>query len=154
MKRLVTTDDVTGHVLSQWSGGEEQVLLPVNGRTHRQVPTITGPSSYSGMRWNGTAFEPIPPAPVRKIDSLDFVRRFTAAEETAVDKGDEAGDFNIRAAKRRLSLVKDQVDLDHADVIYYLGYLKQKSLDPLTPTDQRVWPDAATADTRIAAIRA
>lgn len=152
MKRIVTTDDATGNVTSEWRGGDEQTLGPVAGRTHRVVANDS--TSYIGTRWNGSDFEPIPPAPVRRLEPLDFVRRFTAGEEAAIDRLDTAGDLNVRAAKRRLSLVKDTVDLDHADVPLYLGYLKQKSLGANTPADQKVWPDAATADSRIAVIRA
>lgn len=60
MKRIVTTDNATGNVVSEWSGGAEQDLQPVAGRTHR---VVTDETSYSGRRWNGTAFEPIPPVP-------------------------------------------------------------------------------------------
>ncbi len=65
MKRMITTDDVTGNVLSEWHGGDDQTLEPVPGRTHR---TVTGADSYSGQRWNGTAFEAVTPPVVDPLD--------------------------------------------------------------------------------------
>lgn len=144
MKRIVTTDDVTGHVLADWRGGDEQTLAPVAGRTHRQLAS-GDTASYSGTRWNGSAFEPIPPAPVRVIPAIDFMRRFTREEENAIDA---LADTN-RDVKRwmRRAMKVDTVNLDHAEVIGGLAYLKSVGIPS-------VWADTATADARIIEIRA
>lgn len=144
MKRIVTIDDVTGNVLGEWSGGNEQDLAPVAGRTY--ITLAEGDTaSHMGLRWNGSSFELIPPAPVRVLSPIDFARRFTRAEETAIDT---LADTNriVKALMRRLTLVQT-VNLDHADVIAGLAYLKSVGIPS-------VWADAATADSRIAAIRA
>lgn len=78
-KRLITTDDATGNVLAEWSGGDEQTLGPVAGRTHRPV---TGDQSYSGMRWNGTAFVALPLAePVEDTQVENLWRIETKLDE-------------------------------------------------------------------------
>ena len=123
MKRIVTTNDVTGNVLCQWMGGDEQSLGPVMGHTHREVVDET---NYSGKRWTGTAFEPIVPPPVRTISRLDFARLFTAAEDIAID---DAGVLNktVRHLQRRLNLATT-VNLDHADVVSGTAYLVSQGL--------------------------
>ena len=66
MKRIVTIDDATGNVISEWCGGKEQELLPMPGQTHRIL--VTGDkTSYIGQQWNGTAFILQPQLP--RIDS-------------------------------------------------------------------------------------
>ena len=122
-KRIVTINDVTGNVLSEWQGGDEQTLGPVAGRTHLLV---TGDASYIGKRWNGTAFEPVVPPPVRTISRLDFARLFTAAEDIAID---DAGVLNktVRHLQRRLNLATT-VNLDHADVVSGTAYLVSQGL--------------------------
>ena len=120
-KRLVTTDDATGRVISEWQGGDEQDLAPVVGRTHRAV---TGEASYSGRRWNGTAFEPIVPPPVRTISPLDFARLFTQAEDEAIDA---SIDTAVKFLRRRLNLATT-VNLDHADVVNGTLLLVSKGL--------------------------
>ena len=120
-KRLVTTDDATGHVISEWQGGDEQTLGPVVGRTHRAV---TGDASYSGYRWTGTTFAPIVPPPVRTISRLDFARLFTQAEDEAIDASVDAA---VKFLRRRLNLATT-VNLDHADVVNGTLLLVSKGL--------------------------
>lgn len=55
MKRIVTIEDSTGNVVSQWSGGDEQNLGPVAGRTHITLDK-RDEADYSGQRWNGKTF--------------------------------------------------------------------------------------------------
>lgn len=122
MRRLVTTDDATGAVIDQWSGGEEQTLAPVAGRTHRDVPNDD--TNYIGMRWTGTAFEAMRPVAPRVISKLDFARLFTQAEDVAIDA---SPDVDVRFLARRLRLA-DSVNLDHADVAAGLDVLIAKGL--------------------------
>ena len=75
-KRIVTTDDLTGNVISQWRGGDEQNLEPVAGRTHH-VLAEGDTTDYSGQRWNGAAFiKPPSPAPADALDTI--LRRIEA----------------------------------------------------------------------------
>ena len=144
MKRIVITRDSNGAVVGQWSGGDEQDLAPVAGHTY--ITLAAGDTrDYNGQRWTGTAFALIPPAPVRVLSPLDFARRFTMAEEAAIDA---LADTNrtVKAWMRRLGLATS-VNLDHADVINGLTYLKSVGVPS-------VWADAMTADRRIAEIRA
>lgn len=68
-KRIVTIEDATGNVVSEWCGGDEQVLQPVAGRTHF---VVTGEASFSGQRWNGTAFEPrVSVAVLSQLDRIE-----------------------------------------------------------------------------------
>lgn len=145
-KRIVTIDATTGHVLSEWMGGQDQTLPdPPVGQTRIDVTEGYSRTSFSGLRWNGSAFEAIPPAPVRVLSAADFARRFTMAEETAIDT---LADTNrvVKAWMRRLMLVQT-VHLDHADVINGLAYLKSVGVPS-------IWADVATADRRIVEIRA
>ena len=142
-KRVVTTDDVTGNVMSQWAGGDEQSVGIVPGRTNRTL-ALGDINDYAGYRWNGTAFEVIPPAPVRVLSPCEFVRRFTLAEEVAIDTLSDT-DRTVKIWRHRVWL-STSVNLDHADVINGLAYLKSVSVPSLWPTTKR-------ADQRIAEIR-
>lgn len=141
--RLITVDTSTGNVVCSWMGGDDQTLAPVAGRTHIPVDP-EDPRDYSRQRWDGTAFEPIHPAPVRVITPLDFARRFSMAEDTAIDVVADA-DRTVKAWMRRLTLAHS-VDLDHQDVIAGLAHLKSVGIPS-------VWADTATADRRIREIR-
>ena len=144
MKRIVTVTDGNGLVQSQWAGGDEQSLGPVTGRTH--ITLQDGDTTdYSGHRWTGTVFVRITPAPVRVLSPLDFSRRFTLAEEGAIDTLSTTN-VTVKAWARRLSLATS-VNLDHADVTAGLTYLKSIGIPA-------IWPDATTADRRITEIRA
>lgn len=79
------------------------------------------------------------------LTPIDFARRFTMAEETAIDALSESNRI-VSAWMRRLSLA-ESVNLDHRDVVAGLAYLKSVGIPS-------VWPDAETANARIAAIRA
>ena len=144
MKRIITTDDATGNVLSQWAGGDEQELAPVASRTHRTLQAGDA-ADYSEKRWTGTAFVSKAARPVRVISPLDFARRFTLAEEGAIDTLSDSNK-TVKAWMRRLTLATS-VNLDHQDVIAGLAYMKAVGVPA-------IWPDEATADTRITAIRA
>ena len=144
MKRIVTVSDSDGHVLAQWIGGDDQALSSVAGRTHITLQ-VGDTADYSGQRWTGTVFEPIPPRPVRVLSPLDFARRFTLAEEGAIDTL-ATTNVTVKAWARRLSL-STSVNLDHADVAGGLAYLKSIGIPA-------IWPDATTADRRIVEIRA
>ena len=80
MKRIVTTDDATGTVLSQWRGGDEQTLEPVTGRTHR--PVLDDATDCSGQRWNGTTFVRVPPSAPTSDPLTDHLLRL----ETKLDQ--------------------------------------------------------------------
>ena len=77
VKRIVTVDDATGNVLSDWRGGDEQTLEPVAGRTHLDV--ANDDTDYTGQRWNGTSFELVPKPP-----SPPVVARLTVANDLEV----------------------------------------------------------------------
>ena len=71
MKRIVTIHTDTGHVASQWQGGDEQDLEPVAGRTHLTLAE-DDTADYSGQRWDGTAFErPVVARAVNQLDRLE-----------------------------------------------------------------------------------
>ena len=144
MKRIVTVTDSDGHVQSQLTGGDDLTLRPVAGRTHITLQA-DDTADYSGYRWTGTTFEPIPRPPVRVLSPLDFSRRFTFAEEGAIDTLSTTN-VTVKAWARRLSLAT-AVNLDHADVTAGLAYLKSIGIPA-------IWPDATTADRRITEIRA
>ena len=59
MKRIVTIQDTTGHVIGQWNGGDNQMLDLVAGRTHRTLAE-GDTTDYSGQRWTGEQFEAVP----------------------------------------------------------------------------------------------
>ena len=123
MKRIVTTDNATGNVISEWTGGDDQTLSSVTGRTHRLL--VDGDTTnYSGKRWNGTAFEPIPAVPLRVISPLDFARLFTQAEDEAIDA---SIDTAVKFLRRRLNLATT-VNFDHADVVNGTLLLVSKGL--------------------------
>ena len=142
MKRLVTTENGSGRVVSEWQGGTEQTLDPRQGHTHRSVPNDG--ASYSGQRWNGLGFEPMPPDPIRVLSPLEFVRRFTIAEEIAIDALAET-DRTVKVWQHRLSLATS-VNLDHADVAAGLAYVKSVGIPS-------VWATEQVANRRIAEIR-
>lgn len=152
MKQIVTVRDADSIAIGQWTGGDNQTLPPRAGYT--QVAILENEEQqYAGMRWlGGTSFEAVTPV-IRKLSPLDFVRRFTVTEEKTIRRLAKSNE-DVELAINRLALVKESVDLDHLDVLTYLGLMKRVSLDPNTPANLRVWPDAATADTRIAVIRA
>ena len=108
-------------------------------------PDWAGPGSLVGRRWTGTSFEMVPPAPVRVLSPIDFARRFTLAEEAAIDALSD-NDRIVKVWIRRLSLATS-VNLDHADVVAGLAYLKSVGIPA-------IWPDIATANKRAAEIRA
>ena len=72
-KRILTVDDVTGRVIGDWCGGDEQSLGPVADRTHIPVPA-EDTTDYLGSRWDGGAtFTPVPvpePAPDPVLERL------------------------------------------------------------------------------------
>ena len=124
--------------------GDEQSLEVASGRTHRTL-AAGDMQDYSGHRWDGTAFVRIPPAPIRVLTPLEFARRFTLAEDTAIDTLADT-DRIVKAWRYRLALAQ-QVDLDHADVAAGLAYVKSVGIPS-------VWADVTTADRRIREIRA
>ena len=127
-KRIVMIDNGTGNVMSQWSGGDEQDLAPIAGRTH--ITLAAGDTKdYSSHRWTGTVFELVRPAPVRVLSPLNFACLFTFAEEEAIDV---LADTNrtLKGWMWRLSLATT-VNLDHPDVVNGTAYLVSKGL--LTP---------------------
>jgi hypothetical protein len=74
-KRIVTIEDITGNVLAEWAGGQEQSLPdPPAGRSHRDV-TASPRTSHSGLRWTGNTFVPIPPTPATptQLDRIESV---------------------------------------------------------------------------------
>ena len=140
-KRIVTTDDATGAVVSTWRGGDDDDLAEVSGRTHRVVPDDG--VEYHGKRWNGSTFEAIPPAPVRVLSPLDFARRFSLTEEAEIDTLSDSNK-RVKAWMRRLSLA-GTVNLDHPDVALGLQFIKSVGIPS-------VWANEAQADRRIAEI--
>lgn len=144
MTRIAVVEETSRRVVQQWTGGDEQSITTTTGYT--QVALADNAPSVIGLKWvGGTTFAPFPPAPLRVVSPLDFARRFTMAEDRAIDALADT-DRTVKAWMRRLSLA-DSVNLDHADVAAGLAYLKSVGIPS-------VWADAAAADTRIAAIRA
>lgn len=92
--------------------------------------------------------------PAKRIISLPaFLDRITAVEQKAFNALRD-NDADARVFWDRLMAAEDTgVNLDNPKLIAGLAYVKAKALDPATPADQRIWPDEATADTRIAEIR-
>ena len=108
-KRIVTTDDATGNVVSQWAGGDEQNLAPVMGRTHREVPDDG--AVYIGQRWNGTAFEAIPKATLAMLATaesrrIDFLT--TIADEIA--RADPAA-WNNMTRDQKVAAIRDRANI-------------------------------------------
>ena len=93
--------------------------------------------------------------PAKRIIAIDdFVARITVPEMAAFQA---LMDNNATARAWWAKLMTRQnkgVDLDSPDLVTGLAFVKVKALDSATPADQRVWADAATADARIAALRA
>lgn len=142
MKRLAIVEDATGLVVQEWRGGDEQSIAATAGYT--QVALAEDVPSVAGWTWTGgTTFKAPPPS--RTIAPIDFARRFTLAEEAAIDALSES-DRIVKAWMRRLTLATS-VDLDHADIVNGLAYLKSVGIPS-------VWADTATADRRIVEIRA
>ena len=145
MRRYVIVETATGNVKSVWQGGDEQDITAPEGCLKIAIVT-DDTTDYTRKRWNGRSFDDIPPAPPSRILlPIDFVRRFTIDEDIAIDT---LADTNkrVKAWRRRLEIVTS-VRLDHPEVIAGLAYLKSVGI-PF------IWPDEATADVRIAAIRA
>lgn len=118
------------------------------------VSEVNASIEFSAAEWTtivGTGFTP---PPTRIISLPAFLDRITAAEQKAFNKLRDA-DADARVFWDRLMAAEvTGVNLDNPKLIAGLDYVKAKALDPATPADQRVWPDTATADTRIAALRA
>lgn len=63
-KRILTVDDVTGDIVEQWIGTDDQVLPPAQpgpkGNPRTRIDITSMPSmvnaQYKKKRWNGTAF--------------------------------------------------------------------------------------------------
>lgn len=144
MPRLVTIDESTGAVLSEWIGGEDQTLSdPPAGQVRLTDPPAPADGVIVGKRWDGSAFVTIDPPPVRRLSRLAFARRFTFDEHVAIETA-AATDAGIRAFLRLMDIAED-VGLDDDDLVAGLAYLKSVHVP---------WADDETADTRIAAIRA
>ena len=141
---IVTGDNETSALDFEWAKFDAQPLPAglIEVTTH---PDWSGGGSLIGRRWTGTQFEIIPPAPARVISPVAFTRRFTLAEEAAIDT---LADTNriVKIWRYRLTLAQ-HVDLDHADVAAGLAYIKSVGIPS-------VWADVATADQRIRDIRA
>ena len=86
-----------------------------------------------------------PPPPDRKLLPLAFSDRFTLGELSAIEALADS-DHTVRAWLRKMTLAS-VVHLDDNNVINGLAYLKSVGIPAL-------WADSATADIRIAAIRA
>src|SRR3990167_876508 len=112
MNRIITTDDLTGRVISEWCGGVDQALEPVAGRTHRPVPDDG--KGYDGQRWTGVAFEAIPsPPPVTPDDAATAEARrkdIIATCALMVMQRDRTA-WNAMTSAQRLDAVRQQVDL-------------------------------------------
>lgn len=143
MKRVVLVDDATGQVVGEWQGDEAQAPVAPSGRT---FVAVADGDPYLGKVWQGgTTFDEPPAAAVRVIPLRDFLRRITLAEQEAFD---ELMETNRRARVwwQRLT-AGDTVDLDHLELIAGFGFVKALGIPA-------IWPDEATADARIAQIRA
>lgn len=141
---LITGDNETAAWDFEWAKYDADPLPPgVLEVTNR--PDWAGPGSLIGHRWTGTSFEVVPPKPVRMLSPIDFARRFTLTEEAAIDALSDI-DRIVKVWIRRLSLATS-VNLDHADVVAGLSYLKSVGIPA-------IWPDIATANRRVAEIRA
>ena len=127
MKRIVTTENATGNVVSEWSGGDEQDLEPVVGRTHREVPDDD--VSYRGQRWDGAAFVPITQVAPRVIPAEQLMDLLTQAERIAIrqrGRGNAAvlPDDTILDLIHQLDAKQGRgVSLDSAKLSTGLGYL-------------------------------
>ncbi len=114
-------------------------------------PAWAGLGSMLGgtLAADGT-FTPFVPPPRRDIAVGTFLERLTVDEHTAMEQLANTRP-RIRAMLTRL-LATGRVGLDRTDLVDFLAYLK-------TPQGGGVgvngmWPDVATADARIAALRA
>ena len=96
-------------------------------------------------RWVNNALVPYQPTPSRTIAASEFIDRLTVAEDEAIETLANTRP-KISAWLRRMT-IRGAVNLDSAELIAVLAYLKAQGVPTL-------WPDNATADARIAAIRA
>lgn len=144
--RYLEIDNASGVALNELQ--TDRAPVAPNGRTCVDVTDI--PAAHVGSLFDSnTGLFALPlQLPVRILARRDFIRRFTDTERSAFETlaiKDTADGAVARVAKGILA-AGDTVDLDHADTITYLAFLKLKHLLGDT-TD-------ADADVRIAAIRA
>lgn len=78
MKHIVTINDVTGAVVSEWRGGDEQSLADRPGHTHL---VVTDERSHTGERWTGLAFESMAPTAVDDLQAEQLWRIETKLDE-------------------------------------------------------------------------
>lgn len=107
--RIVTTDDATGNVVSQWAGGEEQDLAPVAGRTHREVAPDS--TDYSGQRWTGSTFEALPPVPVATVALTESRRKETLSTMALIVMQRDPTAWNAMSVDQRLRAIQTEAYL-------------------------------------------
>ena len=109
-KRIVTTRDSDGHVVSQWSGGDEQDLAPVAGRTHITIqPDDT--RNYIGTKWTGSAFVALPPVPAATVALAESRRKETLSTVAFVVMERDPTAWNAMTIEQRLRAITAVADL-------------------------------------------
>lgn len=148
----VEIDIATGTVVGVLTyTGEAGPIAPPAGRTRIDVTgQVAPPGGWAVMRWDGVAFVPVVPAPVRVITREVFYDRWTDAEREKLEQLSEA---NTVAGRRvrvflRAVAIAGAVNLDKAKLARDLAALAGLMIS------DGIWANQAAADVRIAALLA
>lgn len=110
---------------------------------------VTGhetPMELGGHTYDGDTFTAPTPAPRRVITRAEFIARITLTEHVAFETMAQSS-VQARVWWNRL-MARDTINLDAEELIAGLAWIKSNGIGM-----SQIWPDAATADARIAAIR-
>ena len=86
MRHWVSTDDATGDVLSLLRSSNNDELVAVPGRTHREV-SVDDQTNYVAKRWDGAAFVDRPVVPTIPPMSLPLATDRQILERIALALG-------------------------------------------------------------------
>lgn len=110
-------------------GSLPEHLVGLEDSTLANLPAALSPETIEQLSLADTGFLPVdvadpsPPAP-RVVARIDFMRRFTAPEQVAIQA---SADPVVKNVLFMLGLVSE-VDLDNADTQNGVGYLEQHTL--------------------------
>lgn len=122
MPRIAVVDNATSLVVSEWIGGDDQVLAPKDGCVY--ITLADDAASVLGMTWTGSAF--VPATTSITLEPLDFMRLFTQAERIAIRTA-AAGSGQLRDWYDQLTFAR-RVRLDHPEIVAGLQALQGAGL--------------------------
>ena len=152
LRHWISVLNATGVIENEIATNYDPTPTARPGATWVDIAALQIPfGTVTAKVWNGSAVVAAPVVARRVISAIEFQDRLTQAEDEALELlALTAANTTVRSrlsAWRRRVVIRGSVDLDSAELIAVLAFLKANAIPAL-------WPDNATADTRIAAIRA